>query len=136
MNRIAIIATVIIVARQVVAQLHGMAHEELGVGLSAWQWAFVYIVIAAAPLVAVVLYWTRFARFGALLLGVSMLAGMLFGIYYHFIAVSPDNVGHLPEGHGQGFFVATAILLVPIEIVGTAYGFWSWRKLQISPDRT
>ena len=130
MNRIAIIATVIIVVRQVVAQLHGMAHEELGVGLSAWQWAFVYVVIVAAPLVALVLYWTRFARFAALLLGVSMLAGMLFGIYFHFVAVSPDNVGHLPEGHGQEFFVATAILLVPIEIIGTAFGFWSWTKLR------
>ncbi|MEX0977990.1 MAG: hypothetical protein WDZ48_04015 [Pirellulales bacterium] len=129
MNRIALVATAIIVVRQVVAQLHGMAHEELGVGLAAWQWAYVYIVIAAAPLVALVLYWTRFARFGALLLGVSMLAGMLFGIYYHFIAISPDNVGHLPAGHGQGFFVATAILLVPLEIIGTAFGFWSWRKL-------
>ncbi|MEX0676678.1 MAG: hypothetical protein WD063_06355 [Pirellulales bacterium] len=129
MNRIALGATAIIVVRQFVAQLHGMAHEELGVGLAAWQWAFVYIVIAAAPLVALVLYWTRFARFGALLLGVSMLAGMLFGIYFHFIAVSPDNVAHLPAGHGHGFFIATAIALVPIEIAGTAYGFWSWNKL-------
>jgi Na+(H+)/acetate symporter ActP len=130
MNRIALAAAAIIVVRQVVAQLHGMSHEELGVGLAAWQWAFVYIVIAAAPLVALVLYWTPFARFGALLMGVSMLAGMLFGIYYHFIAISPDNVGHLPEGHGQGLFVATASLLVPIELLGTVYGFWSWRKLR------
>jgi hypothetical protein len=129
MNRIALGATALIIVRQVVAQLHGMAHEELGVGLAPWQWAYVYIVIAAAPLVALVLYWTRFARFAALLLGVSMLAGMLFGIYFHFIAVSPDHVSHLPEGHGQGFFISTAVLLVPIEIAGTAYGFWSWRKL-------
>jgi Na+(H+)/acetate symporter ActP len=129
MNRMALVATAIILVRQVVAQLHGMAHEELGVGLSAWQSAFVYIVIAAAPIAALVLYWTRWARYGALLLGISMLAGMLFGIYYHFIAISPDNVGHLPEGHGQAFFISTAILLVPIELVGTVYGFWSWRKL-------
>jgi Na+(H+)/acetate symporter ActP len=130
MNRIALAATAIVVLRQIVAQLHGMAHDELGVGLSTWQWAFVYSVVAAAPIVALVLYWTRYAAAGALLLGVSMLGGMLFGIYYHFIAVSPDNVGHLPEGHGQGFFIATAILLVPIELAGTAYGFWSWRKLR------
>jgi Na+(H+)/acetate symporter ActP len=130
MNRIALGATALIVLRQVVAQLHGMAHDELGVGLAPWQWAFVYTVIAVAPLVALVLYWTRFASFGALLLGISMLAGMLFGIYYHFIAVSPDNVGHLPEGHGQGFFISTAVLLVPIELAATVYGFWSWNKLR------
>jgi hypothetical protein len=133
MNRIALGATAIIVARQVVAQLHGMAHDELGVGLSSWQWTYVYIVIAAAPIVALVLYWTRYAAAGALLLGVSMLAGMLFGVYYHFIAVSPDNVAHLPEGHGQHFFIATAIALVPIELVATAYGFWSWGRLRKRP---
>jgi Na+(H+)/acetate symporter ActP len=130
MNRIALGATILIVVRQVVAQLHGMAHDELGVGLAPWQWAFVYTVIAAAPILALVLYWTRYAAAGAMLLGVSMLAGMLFGIYYHFIAVSPDNVAHLPEGHGQGFFIATAVLLVPIEIAGTLYGFWSYTRLR------
>jgi len=129
MNRIAVGATALIVLRQIVAQLHGMAHEELGVELATWQWVYVYTVIAAAPLVALVLYWTRLARAAALLLGVSMLAGMLFGIYYHFIAVSSDNVAHLPEGHGQGFFIATAVALVPIELAATVYGFWSRRKL-------
>jgi Na+(H+)/acetate symporter ActP len=87
-------------------------------------------VIAAAPIVALVLYWTRFAASGALLLGVSMLSGMLFGIYYHFVAISPDNVSHLPPGHGQHFFIATAIALVPLELLGTAYGFWSWNRLR------
>jgi Na+(H+)/acetate symporter ActP len=130
MNKIALAATAIIVVRQIVAQLHGMAHEELQVGLATWQWAFVYTVIAAAPILALVLYWTRYAAAGALLLGVSMLAGMLFGIYYHFIAVSPDNVAHLPEGHGQHFFIATAVALVPIELAATAYGFWSWTRLR------
>ena len=90
-------------------------------------------VIAAALFGALVLYWTRFARAAALLLGISMLAGMLFGIYYHFIAASPDNVAHLPEGHGQGFFIATAVALVPIELAATAYGFWSWRELAPRP---
>lgn len=130
MNRIALGATAIIVVRQLVAQFHGVAHDQLGVGLSTWQWTYVYIVIAAAPILALILYWTRYAAAGALLMGVSMLAGMLFSVYYHFIAISPDNVGHLPEGHGHGFFIATAILLVPIELAGTAYGFWSWRKLR------
>jgi len=130
MKKLAIAATVITLVRFLVATLHGGAHEELGVGLSPAQNAFVMSVIVAAPLVAMVLYWTPLARYGALLLGVSMLAGMLFGIYYHFIEISPDNVGHLPEGHGQGYFIATAILLIPCELVGTVFGFWSWQKLR------
>jgi len=52
MKRIALTATAIIVARGIVAQLHGMAHAELGVGLTTWQWAFVYTIIVAAPIVA------------------------------------------------------------------------------------
>lgn len=123
-------ATVIVVVRQLVAVLHGNAHDQLGVGLSAWQNAFVYMVIVVAPLVAAALYWTRYVQAGALLLGISMLAGMLFGIFFHFIHVSPDNVQHLPAGDGQGSFIATAILLVPIELAGTIYGFWSWSRLK------
>lgn len=133
MPRIAMGATAIVLVRQIVAQLHGMAHEEVGVGLAPWQWAFVYIVIVAAPVLAVVLYWTRWSQLGAMLLGLAMPAGMLFGIYYHFIAISPDNVQHLPGDHGHGFFIATAAALVPIELVGTIYAWWSLRRLRGIP---
>ena len=101
MNKIAAQATVIILLRQVIATLHGMAHRQLGVDLEPWQWAYVWIVITILPLVALAGYWTRWRRQSALLLAVSMLAGMLFGIYYHFIHISPDHVGHLPEGEGR-----------------------------------
>jgi hypothetical protein len=133
MNPIAIGATVLVLLRQVVAQLHGMAHEEVGVGLAPWQWAFVYLVIVAAPIVAVVLYWTRWSQWGAMLLGVSMPAGMLFGVYYHFIAISPDNVRHLPGEHGHGFFIATAAALVPLELACTIYAWWSLRRIRGMP---
>jgi hypothetical protein len=133
MSRIAIGATALVLLRQVIAQLHGMAHEEVGVGLAPWQWAFVYIVIVAAPIVAVVLYWTRWSQLGALLLGVAMPAGMLFGIYYHFIAVSPDNVQHLPGEHGHGFFITTAMALVPLELIATIFAWWSLRRMQGIP---
>lgn len=129
MKHAATIATFLIVLRQAIATLHGMAHERLGVGLSPMQQAFVIVVITIAPFVSLVLYWTRFARQGALLLWTSMLAGMPFGIYYHFIEVSPDHVSHLPAGDGQPLFISTAILLIPAELAAAAFGFWSWRKL-------
>ena len=130
MKHTAVIATFLIVLRQAIATLHGMAHEHLGVGLSPIQQTFVIVVITIAPFVALVLYWTRYARQGALLLWTSMLAGMLFGIYYHFIEVSPDHVRHLPVGDGQSLFISTAILLIPAELAAAAFGFWSWRKLR------
>ena len=136
MNRLALTATGVVLLRQAIAVLHGRAHEQLGVGLDPWQNAYVMAVIVVAPLVALVLYWTRYAQAGALLLGISMLAGMLFGIYFHFIAISHDHISHLPEGDGQGFFIATAVLLVPIELLGTIFGFWSWLTLRRAAAQT
>jgi hypothetical protein len=130
MNRIAIAATGIVLLHQVIATVHGLAHRELGVGLDAWQQVFVGVVITLAPLAALVLYWTRYAPAGALLLGLSMSASLAFGVFYHFIAMSPDHVSHLPEGDAQGLFVLTAILLIPAEILGAGFGFWSWTKLR------
>ncbi|MEX2112163.1 MAG: hypothetical protein WD845_03210 [Pirellulales bacterium] len=130
MKRQAIVATILILVHLVFAAVHGEAHESLGVGLAAWQWAFVYTVITAAPLVAMVLYWTPWRAAGALLLGVSMLGSFAFGVYHHFIAVSPDHVSHLPEGDAQGMFVATAVLLAISEAATAAFGFWSFGRLR------
>jgi Na+(H+)/acetate symporter ActP len=130
MKVIAAVASALIVLRQLIAALHGMAHDELQVLLSPWQQAFVIVVIMIAPLIALVLYWTRWARQGALVLWTSMLAGMLFGIYHHFVTISNDHVSHLPAGDAQPLFIATAILLVPAELAAAGFGLWSWLKLR------
>lgn len=130
MKRIATIALILVLVHLVVAYLHGEAHLSLGVGLERWQWGFVYLVIMIAPLVAMMLYWTPWPASGAMLLGVSMAGSFAFGVYHHFIAISPDNVGHLPEGKGQGLFIATAILLAVIEAGTSAFGFWSFAALR------
>jgi hypothetical protein len=80
------------------------------------------------PIAAAALYWTRWQRFGALLLTVSMTGSFLFGVYHHFVAVSPDHVSHLPEGDARGLFIATAILLAAVEAAGIAFGVWTWRQ--------
>jgi hypothetical protein len=130
MTRIALSATGIILLHQAIATVHALAHRELGVALEPWQQAFVAVVITIAPLVALVLYWTRYAESGALLLGLSMLASLAFGVYFHLIVESSDHVGYLPPGDGQSLFIVTAMLLIPAEIIGAAVGFWSWRKLR------
>jgi hypothetical protein len=130
MKRYAAIATILILAHLVIAYLHGEAHESLGVGLLPWQWAFVYSVILTAPLVAMLLYWSPWPAAGALLLGVSMVGSFAFGVYHHFLAVSPDHVSHLPPGDAQGMFVATAYLLGISEAATAAFGFWSFAKLR------
>jgi hypothetical protein len=133
MKPMAAIATALVLLHMVIAYLHGDAHESLGVGLAAWQWAYVYVVITIAPLVAAALYWTRWPSAGAMLLGLAMAGSFAFGVYHHFIAVSPDHVSHLPAGDAQGMFIATAILLAISEAAAAAFGFWSFARLRRPP---
>ncbi len=133
MKPIPTMATALVLVHLVISYLHGDAHEQLGVGLAAWQWAYVYVVTLAAPLLAMVLYWTRWSAAGAMLLGVSMVGSFAFGVYHHFVAVSPDHVSHLPPGDAQGMFIATAWLLAISEAVIAAFGFWSFARLRRAP---
>lgn len=130
MNRFAAAATLVVIVHHPIAIVHAVAHEQLGVGLDACQQVFVWVVITILPVVSLVLYWTRWREAGALILFVSMLAGLLFGVYFHFVFASPDNVSHLPQGEGHDQFVATAVLLVPVEALAAAFGFRSWMRFR------
>jgi cytochrome bd-type quinol oxidase subunit 2 len=107
--------------------VHGGAHKELGVELNAWQTIYVTVVILVTPLVAAVLLWTRRTRLGFLLLVLSMFGSLIFGAYYHYVAVSPDHVSHLPPGDAQGLFRATALLLLLTEVLGLVAGLLGLR---------
>ena len=121
---LAIAGTLAVVIHAIIAALHGAAHNDLGIQLSAAENAFINIVIVAAPLVAAIALWTRFARLGAILLVISMSGSLLFGAYHHYVAISPDQVAHLPAGNLQGLFRITAILLVVSEAAAVVVGCW------------
>ena len=110
--------TIAVLGHLIVTLLHGQAHTSLGVGLSDWQNAYVLAVIVAAPLVALALSFTRYARTGLWLLLASMLGSLVFGLCYHYIIVSPDHVAHLPAGDARGLFRVTAALLLITEAFG------------------
>lgn len=114
------VVTIVVLAHLVVNVLHGRAHTELAVGLSSWQQFFVVAVILLAPLVALILAWTRYRRAGLWLLLGAMLGSLIFGICYHYIIISNDHVAHLPPGEARGLFRVTALLLVVTEIVSVA----------------
>ena len=115
-NRIWI--TIVVLAHLVVNLLHGNAHTSLGVGLSTWQQVYVIAVILVAPLLALALVFTRYARVGLWLLFWSMVGSLVFGFLYHYIIISPDHVSHLPPGTAQGMFRLTAVLLIVTEALG------------------
>jgi hypothetical protein len=117
-----------VVVHALIVLAHGIAHAELGVELSVLQTGYVVVVIAVAPIVASVLLWTRLSRPGWFLLTVSMAAALVFGIYWHYVAISPDHVSHLPEGSFAGAFRFTARLLVFSEAFGTVVGIWGLTK--------
>jgi hypothetical protein len=113
-----ILVTILVLAHLVVNVLHGRAHTDLGVGLTTWQYVFVMTVILLAPLVALVLSWTRYVRAGLWLLFASMLGSLIFGFCYHYIIISNDHVAHLPPGDARGVFRMTALLLLTTEALG------------------
>ena len=59
MQRLRIVAIVTLVVHAVVGVLHELAHRDLGIELTQVQTLFVNLVILAAPVVAVVLLWSR-----------------------------------------------------------------------------
>ena len=123
-----IVCTLAVLAHLVVNLLHGRAHESLGVGLNTFQNVYVITVILIAPLIAMLLLWTRHARTGLLLLVISMASSLIFGAIYHYVVVSPDHVSHLPPGDAQGMFRTTALLLILTELFGVIVGLLGLRS--------
>lgn len=112
----------IVLAHFIVVIFHGSAHTNLKIGLATWQTIFLFIVIVLAPMVAAILIWTRLSRVGFGLLAASMTGALLFGVYFHYLAISPDHVSHLPPGDAQGTFRLTALLLAITEAIGLTIG--------------
>jgi hypothetical protein len=124
------LCTIAVLAHLLVSLVHGYAHSKLEVGLSVWQNWYVLIVITVAPLVALSLIWTRYRRVGFLLLIASMAGSLTFGAYYHYVAISPDHVSHLPPGDAQGLFSVTAVLLLVTELFGLLVGIVGLRRIR------
>lgn len=125
--------TIAVVAHLIVNLAHGHAHTRLGVGLNAFQTLYVFGVILIAPLVALVLSFTRLARAGAWLLLVSMLGSLIFGLLYHYVIISPDNVAYLPVGSARDLFRISAMLLFLTEAFGIIIAAVEIRRLSRRP---
>ena len=122
MTRIAITALVVI---HLAATLwHGDAHTRLAIDLPPAKNIFVLVVILAAPIVAAGLVWTKYSSIGLWVFVISMLGALLFGVYHHYVMISPDNVHHLPAGnpefHSQ--FISSAAVIALLELASALYG--------------
>lgn len=110
--------------------LHTASHAgQHVVALPAWQLTYIAVVIYAAPVVALVLLWTRFRLSGAWLLAASMAGSFFFGLIYHYLVPGFDNVFTQPPGAWRTAFGVTAALLLLLQGMGCMVGLWASRVL-------
>jgi hypothetical protein len=105
--------------------LHSRAHTVLGIDPSPAQLAFIVAVIIAAPILAGALLLARRAIAGGMMLAGSMAGSFVFGLYYHFVAISSDHVAHLPAGSDPTWarvFAVSAVMMAAAAIPGAAGG--------------
>ena len=114
--------------------LHGLAHVEIPVPLSLFQSWFVSIVILLIPLIAAALLWTKFYRLGSWLLLSSITGSLLFGIYNHFIVMSPDHVSQISFTGWGLLFQVTAFLIVIVDGVSCGICLLALKTIQ-QPER-
>lgn len=119
-----ITALVVVAAHVVVVVLHSIAHNVLPVEATPAQLAFIVPVILVAPVMAAIML-AKFEKAGMVLLTASMLGSLVFGIYYHFIADTIDNVAHVAHREPlfwSQMFQLTSYLLALIEAAGVVVG--------------
>jgi len=68
----------------------------------------VILVVLAVPLIAMELVWAERKQLGLVLLSVSMLGSLLFGLYHHFVVASTDHVAVQPANLWGIRFTITA----------------------------
>ena len=126
-------AVAIVAIHFVVVVLHSIAHNKLPVEATPAQLAFILPVIVVAPLVSAIIL-VKFEKAGMVLLTASMLASLVFGVYYHFMADTIDHVAHVAHREPlfwSQMFLLTSYLLAICEAACVAVGFvWLLRQKQ------
>ena len=111
----------VVIVHAIVTIPHSIAHTNLNIAMDTWQNIYIFLVILIVPIVATVLIWKRRPS-GFMLLTISMIGSLLFGVYYHFIAIGSDNVFTLPASSWASTFKLTAWLLAITELAGAVVG--------------
>jgi hypothetical protein len=122
------IAYLLVAVHVCASSLHGWSHLYAGVPTTFVQNIFILTVIIAIPPVAAALIARRRLRLGYALLLSSMAGSFLFGITFHFVVDTPDSVLNVC-GAGARMFLVSAVVLALVELVGTGWGAYCWRRL-------
>jgi len=107
---------IVVIAHLVISLIHGAAHAQGQVGMSAAANVFVFVVILAGPLLGLLLLW-RYPRVGSWVIAATLAASFVFGLVNHFLVAGPDHVAHV-AAHVRPMFTGTAVLLALTEAAG------------------
>jgi hypothetical protein len=106
----------IVFSHLAVVLAHSMAHAGLQVVPDTANAVFIVSVIMVAPVATLPILW--FHRLAAaVLLAVTMVASLAYGLEGHFLAPGPDRVALVESNPWAFLFVATAALLGTLELV-------------------
>jgi hypothetical protein len=119
-----IVITALVAVHLAATLWHGSLHTQLSINLSPWQTVFILLVILVAPIVGAALVWTRFVSIGLWVFFLSMLGAFLFGVYHHYVMVSPDNINYLPGTNPElhHLFTISAGTIALLELASALYG--------------
>lgn len=122
--------TRVVIAHTLISALHGLAHLLIPVPISVLQALFIAGVISALPIVAMLLVWRQQVKWASTVLLVSMAGSLLFGLYNHFVVISPDHFSQMPPTSLGVLFQVTAILLAVSEGIGIGVSVWALNPRQ------
>lgn len=125
------LALAAIIAHVLVLSFHSAAHLILGVQASTLQNIFIFAVIIIAPPLSGVLLWKNLSKTGAALLAGSMAGSLIFGVYNHYVSLSPDHVSQVSQMSPASWsviFQITALFLALTEALGAIAGIWILKR--------
>jgi len=132
-------AVIVILTHLAFGILHGVAHRELAV--PAGGRAGMLLVTGAVfvgPLVALAGLLGRRRLAGALVLSASMAVALVYGVTFHYVLRTPDNVALTAPGTWGDAFRISAALIAVLEACGLAAGLllmpFPFRR-RVSDDR-
>jgi len=127
-NSLQRLSVAVVTLHFLISLVHGTAHSRLHIEMNLWQSVYILLVITLLPLISGFLLWRAASQRGFLLLLTSMLGALVFGGYYHFIAVGADNVASLGSHSWALTFQVTAVLLAITEAAGVLIGLFGLLK--------
>jgi hypothetical protein len=130
-------ATWLVVVNAVILLAHGAAHFNLHVfPMTIFDSLFIVIVIGILPLLALFMMYRRLSRGGALLLLLSMLGSLIYGLISHFLLPGMDNVASSGSAPWHLLFIITSYLQLPLQTAGTLVGTWALLSREQVQTRT